>query len=101
LANRNRSFFRAFLLRAARLDRETYNAGRVDLPVGVSLFANDLPAPRSWARDVYPNLFYWNELDSGGHFASLEKPELFTEELRNCFRNMRQSDHPDTIPEKE
>ncbi len=76
------------------------NAGRVDLPVGVSRFPNDLPAPRSWARDMYPNLFYWNELDSGGHFASLEKPQLFTEELRNCFRKMRQSDHPDTIPEK-
>ena len=76
------------------------NAGRVDLPVGVSLFANDLPAPRSWARNMYPNLFYWNELDSGGHFASLEKPELFTEELRSCFRKVRQSDHPDPSPEK-
>ena len=29
------------------------NAGRVDLPVGVSRFPNDLPAPRSWARDMY------------------------------------------------
>jgi epoxide hydrolase len=77
------------------------NAGRIDLPVGVSLFPNDLPAPRSWAKDMYPNLFYWNELDSGGHFASLEKPELFTEELRKCFRKVRHSDHPDTSPEKE
>ena len=77
------------------------NAGRVDLPVGVSLFPNDLPAPRSWAKDMYPNLFYWNELDSGGHFASLEEPEVFTEELRKCFRKVRQSDHPYTIQEKE
>ena len=77
------------------------NAGRVDLPVGVSRFPNDLPAPRSWANDMYPNLFYWNELDSGGHFASLEKPELFTQELRKCFQKVRQSDHPDTSPEKE
>jgi len=77
------------------------NAGRVDLPVGVSRFPNDLPAPRSWARDMYPNLFYWNELNSGGHFVSLEKPELFTEELRKCFRKVRQSDHPETISEKE
>jgi pimeloyl-ACP methyl ester carboxylesterase len=76
------------------------NAGRVDLPVGVSLFPNDLPAPRSWARDMYPNLFYWNELESGGHFASLEKPDAFTEELRKCFRKVRQSDHPDTSSEK-
>ncbi len=36
-----------------------------------------------------PRLFYWNELDRGGHFASLEVPDLFTEELRRCFRAMR------------
>jgi pimeloyl-ACP methyl ester carboxylesterase len=77
------------------------NAGRVDLPVGVSRFPNDLPAPRSWAEDMYPNLFYWNDLDSGGHFASLERPELFTQELRNCFRRVRQSDHPGNSREKE
>jgi pimeloyl-ACP methyl ester carboxylesterase len=76
------------------------NAGRVDLPVGVSRFPNDLPAPRSWANDIYPNLFYWNELDSGGHFASLEKPELFTQELRKCFHKVRQSDHPIPIQKR-
>jgi len=58
------------------------NPGRVDLPVGVSLFPGDLPAPRSWADQVYPNLFYWNELDRGGHFAQLEEPMLFWNELR-------------------
>ena len=73
------------------------NPGRVDLPVGVSLFPHDLPAPRSWAKEVYPNLFYWHELDQGGHFASLEKPELFVEELRTCFRKVRQTDHPEPI----
>jgi epoxide hydrolase len=65
------------------------NPGRVDLPVGVSVFPHDLPAARSWAEQVYPKLFYWNELDRGGHFASLEVPELFTEELRRCFRPLR------------
>ncbi len=73
------------------------NPGGVDLPVGVSLFPHDLPAPRSWAKDVYPNLFYWHELDQGGHFASLEKPDLFVEELRTCFRKVRQTDHPEPI----
>jgi hypothetical protein len=37
---------------------------------------------------VYPRLFYWRELDRGGHFAALEVPELFTEELRRCFRSI-------------
>lgn len=65
------------------------NPGRVDLPVGVSVFPHDLPAARSWASSVYPQLFYWNKLDRGGHFASLEVPELFTEELRRCFHSRR------------
>jgi len=65
------------------------NPGRAELPVGVSVFPNDLPAARSWAELVYPRLFYWHELDRGGHFAQLEVPELFTEELRRCFHAAR------------
>jgi epoxide hydrolase len=76
---------------------ENLNPGPVDLPVGVSVFPKDLPAPRSWAKTVYPKLFYWHDLDQGGHFASLEKPDLFVEELRACFRKVRQTDHPEVI----
>ena len=47
------------------------------------------PAPRSWAKGFYSNLIYWNELDRGGHFAAFEQPELFTDELRACFRTLR------------
>ena len=65
------------------------NPGRVDLPVGVSVFPHDLPLARSWAPQVYPQLVYWHELDRGGHFAALEVPELFTEELRRCFHSFR------------
>jgi len=65
------------------------NPGRVDLPVGVSVFPHDLPPARSWASLVYSKLFYWHELGRGGHFAQFEVPELFTEELRRCFRRFR------------
>jgi epoxide hydrolase len=66
------------------------NPGRVDLPVAVSVFPREIwPVARSWAPRVYPQLFYWRELDRGGHFASLEVPALFTEELRRCFRSFR------------
>jgi pimeloyl-ACP methyl ester carboxylesterase len=30
-----------------------------------------------------------NEPARGGHFAALEQPELFTEEVRSCFRALR------------
>jgi pimeloyl-ACP methyl ester carboxylesterase len=62
----------------------------IELPVGCSIFpAEIVPAPRSWAERVYPNLIYWNELDRGGHFAAFEEPALFTQELRACFRSLR------------
>ena len=43
----------------------------VEIPVGCSIFPLEIvPAPRSWAEPVYPNLIHWNELDRGGHFAA-------------------------------
>ena len=66
------------------------NAGVVELPVGCSIFPREVyRAPRSWAERMFPNLFYWNELERGGHFAALEQPTLFVQEMRNCFRSLR------------
>ena len=65
------------------------NPGRVDLPVAVSVFPHDLPPAHTWAKAVYPKLYYWHELDRGGHFAQLEVPDLFTDELRRAFRPVR------------
>jgi pimeloyl-ACP methyl ester carboxylesterase len=66
------------------------NSGRVDLPVGCSVFPREIvPAPRHWAERLFPNLIHWNELDRGGHFAAFEEPALFTQELRDCFRPLR------------
>jgi pimeloyl-ACP methyl ester carboxylesterase len=78
-----------FYFEQAALLGNRNNPGRVELLVGASIFPLDLPAPRSWAEQVYPNLIYWNELDRGGHFASLEEPGLFTQELRAFARAIR------------
>jgi epoxide hydrolase len=88
LTNSAASSARFYLEQQEALNKRN-NPGPVDLPVGVSVFPHDLPAARSWAPMVYPRLFYWNELDRGGHFASLEVPDLFTEEVRRCFRSLR------------
>ena len=88
LTNSAASSARFYLEQGDALSKRN-NPGRVDLPVGVSVFPHDLPAARSWAPAVYPRLFYWNELDRGGHFASLEVPDLFTAELRRCFQTVR------------
>jgi pimeloyl-ACP methyl ester carboxylesterase len=60
------------------------------LPVGCSIFPKEIyTAPRSWAERCMHNLIYWHELPRGGHFAALEQPTLFVEELRKCFRLVR------------
>lgn len=62
----------------------------VPLPCGYSVFPKEIyKAPRSWAERCTPQLIHWNELEKGGHFAAFEQPELFVEEVRTCFRQIR------------
>jgi len=64
----------------------------VDLPTGCSIFAKELSLPpRAWVERRFRNLVYWAEPPKGGHFAAFEQPERFVDELRNCFRLMRDS----------
>jgi pimeloyl-ACP methyl ester carboxylesterase len=83
---------------AARLYPESHyrmfldqtNQDVVELPVAVSAFPNELvPVPRSWAETRYKKIVHWNVLPRGGHFASLEQPELFIDEVRQSFRPLR------------
>lgn len=63
----------------------------VPIPAGISLFPKEILRPsRRWADRVYKNIVYWGEVDRGGHFAAFEQPELFVDELRKCFRFLRQ-----------
>lgn len=67
-----------------------FSAGRIELPMAASVFPREIFCPpKAWAEALWPNLFYWNELDKGGHFAAFEQPALFTEEIRNAFRSRR------------
>jgi pimeloyl-ACP methyl ester carboxylesterase len=66
------------------------SGGRIELPMAASVFPHEIFCPpKAWAEALWPNLFYWNELDKGGHFAAFEQPKLFTEELRKAFRSRR------------
>ena len=63
------------------------------LPVGVTIYPKDIRRPsRRWAERSISNIFYWSEPDKGGHFAAFEQPALFVDELRACFRLLRQED---------
>ena len=64
----------------------------ISLPVAISVFPDEVyRAPESWARRAYRNLTYFNEVESGGHFAAWEQPVLFSREIRAAFRPLRQN----------
>jgi len=62
----------------------------IKIPVAVTVFPGEIyQAPKSWTEKAYKNLIYFNEVSKGGHFASWEEPQLFTEELRAAFKSLR------------
>lgn len=64
----------------------------VKIPVAVSSFPDELyPCPRSWAERAYPKLIHYNKLPKGCHFAAWEQPGFFVSEMRESFRQLRQS----------
>ena len=81
---------------SARLYYESMHSGNfgavsppVKTPTGVAVFPQELMlTPKRWLEQQY-NLVHYNEMPSGGHFASMEEPELFVDDLRTFFRNFR------------
>lgn len=62
----------------------------IKIPVAVTVFPGEIyQAPKTWTEKAYKNLIYFNEVNKGGHFASWEEPQLFTEELRAAFKSLR------------
>jgi microsomal epoxide hydrolase len=62
---------------------------RVEVPTGVAAFPADLLAfpPRAMVERGY-NVVHWTDMAEGGHFASLEKPDLFLADLRKFARSL-------------
>jgi pimeloyl-ACP methyl ester carboxylesterase len=66
------------------------NAGRIELPMAATVFPHEIfTTTKAWAQALWPNLFYWNKVDRGGHFAAFEQPAIFTDEMRKAFRTIR------------
>jgi pimeloyl-ACP methyl ester carboxylesterase len=62
-------------------------------PAGISMFPGEqLRLSRRWAEQRFTNLVHFNELERGGHFAAMEQPAYFVDELRATFRFARQAD---------
>jgi microsomal epoxide hydrolase len=78
-------FYRGLLLDGGR----THPSNTVDVPTAIALFPRDMlngRPPRSWAERDY-RVARWTEMPRGGHFAYLEQPLLFVEDVRAFFRD--------------
>jgi pimeloyl-ACP methyl ester carboxylesterase len=81
---------------SARLYRETMQGGAlaqplpfIEVPTGVARFPKEiLRWPRSWVEHQY-NLTHWTPMPRGGHFAAMEQPELFVDDVRRFFGTVR------------
>ena len=64
--------------------------GQNPTPAGFSIFPKEvMRASRRWLDKRYANVLYFNELDEGGHFAAMEQPAAFADEVRATFRRVR------------
>jgi pimeloyl-ACP methyl ester carboxylesterase len=78
---------------AARMyweSRRSLDMAPLDTPTGVSVFPKDIsPLSRRWCERRYRDLRWYNRLEHGGHFASLEQPDAFVGEVRSFFGLVR------------
>ena len=80
---------------AARIYWESFSVilaakPQIHMPVGASIYPREIfRASRRWCEERYTKLIHYNVLDKGGHFAAFEQPEIFVNEVRTCFRQVR------------
>ena len=62
-------------------------AQRSDVPAGVAVFPGDFGIRTIAEREN--NVIHWSEFGRGGHFASMEAPDLLVGDVRAFFRRLR------------
>ena len=62
---------------------------RIDVPCAIARFPLEEPfPPRSWIERAY-RVVRWTDMPRGGHFAAMEQPALFVDDVRAFFRTVR------------
>jgi pimeloyl-ACP methyl ester carboxylesterase len=77
--------------RGALDDRAAPARGKVETPVGFASFPGEmrpLNPPRTLLERSF-NLVQYTRMPKGGHFACLEQPRLFVDDVRSFFRKVR------------
>lgn len=62
----------------------------ITVPTGFSMFPEEhVRKSRRWIERRYSNVIHFSEPAAGGHFAALEQPKRFTDDVRATFRSVR------------
>lgn len=70
-------------------DLEATMPERVDVPTGHARYPGEIyKIPRVWADEVF-DVVHWADQPEGGHFAAMEVPDLFVDDLRDFHRKIR------------
>ena len=63
---------------------------KMQTPMGISMFSGEqVRLSRRWADARFDNIVHFAEHEKGGHFAAMEAPEAFVDDLRETFRSLR------------
>jgi len=81
---------------SARIYYEMRQIGRgalpqqyVAVPTGIANFPGEVTrTPRAWVEHRY-NVTHWTNHDRGGHFAAMQVPDLYVDDIREFFRPLR------------
>lgn len=90
LPNAGPSAARLYWESAQAMQQGGMNFPPMPMPAGISMFPGEqVRLSRRWAEPRFANLLHFNTLERGGHFAALEQPTLFVDELRATFAQLR------------
>jgi pimeloyl-ACP methyl ester carboxylesterase len=66
------------------------NFKKIDTPTGIAVFPKEMSEwpPKSYVERIF-NIQHWKKMNSGGHFAALEKPRLLIEDIREFFSKIK------------
>lgn len=58
------------------------------VPAGIALFPREAQFPKEWA-ERFVNVVSFRKMKEGGHFAAMEVPTVFADELRSFFYSIK------------
>lgn len=61
---------------------------KIDVPTAIAVFPYDAIFPKEWAERQGLNVQRYTIMSKGGHFAPLEVPKLFAQEVEESFRQL-------------